>query len=252
MDGFTTPGIDDFNFGGLWGVSWLNKPMIQLIVSVILVAAVWVWAARKLSVKPTKRQWTFEFLYDYIRNSVGRDIIGHNYQRWTPLLLAIFFLVIVNNIFGEFFYFMFPTFSNIGYVYGLVIVVYITFIVAGIKAHGPGYFRLATVPSGVPKWLYPIIIPLEILSTFIVRPVTLSVRLFANMFAGHMSVLVFITGGAYLLTYAHNALYNVSGVLSLVLGMAIIALELFIGYLQAYVFTVLTAQYIASSLDGGH
>jgi len=249
---YTPPGLQDFQFEGLWGVSWLTKPMVQLIVSVVLVLVVWLWASRRLSVKPSKRQWWFEYFYDFIRNGVSRDIIGPGYQRWTPLLLALFFLILVNNLFGEFFYFMFPTFSNIGYVYGLVIVVYVAFVGAGIAAHGVSYFRIATVPDGVPKWLYPIIIPLEILSTFIVRPLTLSVRLFANMFAGHMSLLVFIGGGTYLLIESDKILYNISGVLSLLLSVFIFALELFIGCLQAYVFTVLTAQYIASSQGEGH
>ncbi|MCL2316417.1 MAG: F0F1 ATP synthase subunit A [Actinomycetia bacterium] len=251
--GFTPPSTEDFNFSGLMnGAAWLNKPMLQLVISVILIAVVFVWGSRNLQIVPGKRQWTFEFLYDYIRNTVGRDVIGRDYQKWMPLLFPMFLLIIVNNWFGEFFYFMFPTFSNIGYVYGLVILVFVLFIGVGIKAHGIAYFKLATAPADVPKLLWIIIIPLEILSTFVVRPVTLSVRLFANMFAGHMSVLVFIGGGTYLLTYANNILFNVSGGLSWVLGMAIIGLELFIGYLQAYVFTILTAQYIASSINVGH
>jgi len=250
--GYTPPSVEDFNFPGLFGISWLTKPMLQLIVSVVVIVAIWVWGARRLKVVPDKKQWYFEFVYDYLRNTVGRDIIGQGFQKWMPLLVAMFSLILVNNLFGEFFYFMFPTFSNVGYVYGLVLVVFVVYVGIGIKTHGLRYFKLATVPDGVPLALYPIIIPLEILSTFIVRPLTLTVRLFANMFAGHMSVLVFVVGGTYLLTYSHNLMYNLSGGLSWVMAMAIMALELFIGFLQAYVFTILTAQYIASSIGGGH
>jgi len=203
-------------------------------------------------VRPTKGQFFFEFLYDFIRNSIARDIIGPGYQAWTPLLVGMFSLIIISNWFGEFFYLMFPTFSNVGYVYGMVALVYLLYIGAGFKAHGPGYLRQSLMPAGVPAYMYPIIIPMEFISTFVTRPLTLSVRLFANMFAGHLVVLVFVTGGAYLLTYVGNVFFTGAGVLSLIMSLVIMGLELFIGFMQAYIFTLLTAQYISSSVGEGH
>jgi len=250
-----TPGEDDFNFAPIWNVpwlSWLNKPMLQLIIAAVLVIVIWLVAARRLKVRPTKGQFFFEFVYDFIRNGVGRDMIGPEYKRWVPLLVGMFSLIVINNWFGEIFLLMFPTFSNIGYVYGMVILVYCVYVGAGIQAHGAGYLKKALVPPGLPVYMYPIVIPLEFISAFITRPVTLSVRLFANMFAGHLVVLVFVTGGSFLVTYAGNLVYNLAGGLSLIMSMAILGLELFIGFLQAYIFTILTASYISTSISEEH
>ena len=251
-DGFVMPGVESFQFGGMFGVPWLTKPMIQLFLAVVFVVAVWLIAARRLHVRPTKVQFFFEFVYDFVRNGIARNMIGPGYQRFVPLLVSMFSLIIISNWFGEFFLLMFPTFSNVGYVYGMVVFVYILYVAAGFAAHGPGYLKQALIPSGVPVYMIPIIVPMEFLSTFITRPLTLSIRLFANMFAGHLVVLIFVLGGSYLVGVSGNILYNASGVLSLVMSMVMMALEVFIGFLQAYVFTMLTASYISSSMQEGH
>jgi len=250
--GFTAPDAGIFATPGLLGTTWLTKTTIMLAISLVLVITMWVLAARHLSVVPRKGQWLVEQVYDYIQSTIGKEVIGHDYRKWMPLLLASFFLIITNNWFGEFFVFMFPTFSRVGYVYGMVLVVFCVYIGIGVKTHGPGYFKNATMPPGVPAPLYVLIVPLEFLSVFIVRPLTLSMRLFANMFAGHMTVVLFVLGGTYLLYWADNVVYNVAGGLAWLLTMAMIALELFVGFLQAYIFTILTAQYVASSISAGH
>ena len=104
----------------------------------------------------------------------------------------------------------------------------------------------------MPWYLLWLIIPLEFLATFVTRPVTLALRLFANMFAGHLVVLVFVVGGSFLLTFQNNLVYNISGAVSVIFSFAILFLELFIGALQAYIFTVLTAQYVSTSISEAH
>ncbi len=110
----------------------------------------------------------------------------------------------------------------------------------------------------MPKFLWPLIIPLEFLSNIIVRPVTLALRLFANLFAGHLVVLVFVVGGSLLLTTTERLggfdvpLLKVAGVVSILFSFAVFALELLIAFIQAYVFTVLTAQYVSSALAEEH
>ena len=94
--------------------------------------------------------------------------------------------------------------------------------------------------------------PIEFISNFVTRPLTLAVRLFANMFAGHLAVMVFTLGGAFLLTYSGNIAYNFAGFFSIVFSLVMMCLELFIGYLQAYIFTILAAQYISSSVSETH
>lgn len=269
---YTPPGVREFRFfceatepgtngpndpgnvaGCTFGVDWMNKPFWLAVIGAALVIALWFFASRNLKLVPGKGQFFWEYVYGFIRNGVGRDILGPEYRRYLPYLLGLFSFVLVNNWFGETFLFMFPTFSNIGYAWALAIMSWVIYIGAGIHKHGFGhYMKMQLIPPGVPGYLYPVIIPLEFLSNFITRPLTLGLRLFANMFAGHLVVMVFVIGGAYLLTFPHNAFYNVSGAVSLLFSFAILFLELFIGFLQAYIFTVLTAQYINSSLADAH
>jgi F-type H+-transporting ATPase subunit a len=123
----------------------------------------------------------------------------------------------------------------------------------GISKHGFfGYLRHTSLPSGVPAFMWPLIIPLEFVSNIIVRPITLSLRLFANMFAGHLLILVFILGGEYLLLHSSSIINKTAGVVSLIVSMAIFGLEIFVQSLQAFIFTVLTAQYISSAAAEEH
>lgn len=252
--GYTPPGVEDFVFDGgfIPGVEWVNKTFVQAVISAVLILVFWLLAARKLRMVPGKGQFFNEYIYDFIRNGVARDILGHDYRRYLPYLLGLFSFVLVNNLFGLIPIFMFPTFSNIGYAWGLALLSWLIYNVAGVARHGGRYFKNMLIPAGVPWWLYPIIVPIEALSNFIVRPLTLGLRLFGNLFAGHLVVLVFVVGGSYLLTQSSNVFYQVAGGVSLLFSFGIFALELLVSSLQAYIFTVLTAQYVASSLAEEH
>lgn len=250
------PSVDAFNsrplFPGM-GIDWLNNHMIQAIIGALLVVGLWLWFARKQTIVPSKRQLLGEMFYDLIRNSIARDTLGNEFKKYLPFLLTLFTFILVNNLFGEFFLFMFPTFSKIGYAYGLALLSFILYNAAGIQKYGlVHYFQKMTMPSGVPKVLYAIIIPLEFISNFVVRPMTLALRLFGNLFAGHIVVMVFVVGGSILLTWKDNLFYNFSGAVAILMSFAIFALEIFVAALQAYIFTVLTAQYVASSLEEAH
>lgn len=250
---YHTPGLDDFRYPGTFGVSWMDKPFWQAIIATVIVIGLWLWLSHSMKVVPGKRQVFAEYCYNFIRNSLVRDIIGTGYRRWLPYLVALFSFILVNNWFGELFIFMFPTFSHVGYVYGMALVSLVVYIAAGIQAKGPlKFFKNSILPPDVPVALWILIIPLEILSNFITRPVTLALRLFVNMFAGHLIILIFLVGGGYLLTYAGNPLYNVTGVVSIIFSVALFGLELFVGFLQAYVFTVLSAQYVSTSISAEH
>jgi len=249
---WTAPGPEDFVFHGPAGLEWLNKPMLQLIIAILLVTVFWIIAARKVKVRPTKGTFLLEFAYDFVRNGIARELMGQGYQPFVPLLLGMFSVILVSNLFGEFFLLMFPTFSNIGYSWGMTIFVFIMYVGIGFKAHGPGYLKQALLPPGLPAYMVPIVVPLEFISTFITRPLTLGIRLFANMFGGHIVVIVFVVGGSYLLTYSHNLVYNVAGVFSVLFSMVMMALEVFIAFMQAYIFTILTTQYISTAMHEAH
>lgn len=251
-NGYTPPGVGDFQFDGgfIPGVEWFNKPFVQAVISVILILGYWLWVSRRLKVVPTKGQFLAEYVYDFVRNGIARDILGANYKAYLPYLLGLFCFILVNNLFGVFFIFMYPTFSNIGYAYGLAFLTWLIYIGAGFKRYGIGYLRRALIPEGVPWYLYPLIIPLEFLSNFITRPITLALRLFANLFAGHLVILVFVVGGGYLISLGGSMI--AAGAVSIVFSFAVFALEIFVGSLQAFIFTVLTAQYVSSSLAEEH
>lgn len=252
--GYTPPGVDDFKWGAAFegAPEWLNKPMLQAIIGAVLVILLWWWASRSLKVKPTKGQFFAEYFYEFVRNGIARDILHHDFRKFLPYLLGLFSFILINNWFGEFFYFMYPTFSNVGYAYGLAFLSWCVYVGAGFHKFGIGFLRRSLIPEGVPWYLLPLIIPLEFLATFITRPITLALRLFANLFAGHLVVLVFVVGGGFLLTMENNTFYNVAGGVSIVFSFAILFLELFIGALQAYIFTVLTAQYVSTSISEAH
>ncbi|MFT8394576.1 F0F1 ATP synthase subunit A [Propionibacterium sp.] len=245
------PSAEDFIFPNWFGTSWFNKPMLLALIGAAGVLVFWLVASRHLKSVPGRGQFFAEYVYGFVRN-IGRDMIGPGYHRFMPYLLTLFSFILVSNWFGETFLFMFPTFSRVSFAYAGAALTFAVYVISGFRTHGGSYLKVATVPSGVPVWLFPVIVPLEFLSSFITRPVTLSVRLFANMFAGHMSIMVFIGGGAALLTWANNAFYNVTGVVSMMFGMLMLLLELFIGFLQAYIFTILAAQYIGSSVGEAH
>jgi F-type H+-transporting ATPase subunit a len=249
------PGVASFCSRALFpGVlpDWVNNHLAQAVIGAALVIGFWLWVAHNQKVVPGRRQFIGEYLYNVIRNTIARDILGHDYQRFLPYLVALFSFILVNNLFGEFFLFMFPTFSKIGFAWGLAILSWLLYNGAGIAKSGlGGYLKKATLPAGVPVFLWWLIIPLEFLSNFIVRPITLGLRLFANLFAGHLVVLVFVVGGSLLLE-SGQGFYMAAGGVSLIFSFAIFALELFVGVLQAYIFTVLTAQYVSSALAEEH
>ncbi|MBM7797399.1 F-type H+-transporting ATPase subunit a [Microlunatus panaciterrae] len=254
--GFKPPGVEDFNtpplFDTPW-LSWLDKPMLQAIVAVILILAFWVWAARKGALVPGKGQYLAEQAYFLIRNSIARDYIGHDFKKYLPYLIALFSFVLVNNLWGVFPLTLFPTASHVGWAYGLALVTWVLYNAVGIRTHGVGGYLKRTVwPSGVPVWMLPLVIPIEFISNILVRPVTLSLRLFANMFAGHLLVLVFVLGGEYLLFESKSLFNNIAGGASLIFSLAIFGLEVVVQGLQAYIFTVLTAQYISSAAAEEH
>jgi len=254
-EGFQAPGVESFDLPPLYpgAPEWLDKYTLMAFVSVILVAAFWMIMARKNKMVPTKGQFVGETAYFFIRNSIARDMIGHDFRKYLPFLIALFSFILVNNLWGVFPLTLLPTAASVGWAYGLALMSWVLYNAVGIAKHGPlGYLKHATLPAGVPKAMWPIIIPLEFFSNIIVRPITLSLRLFANMFAGHLLVLVFVLGGEYLLLHTDSIVNKVAGVVAWIFSMAIFGLEVFVQSLQAFIFTVLTANYISSAAAEEH
>ena len=253
-EGYHAPGPADFNLPPIFnGFPLLDKFMLQAIVAVIAIVIFWVVMARKNKIVPTRGQFVGEWVYNFVRNGIARDMIGHDFKKYLPFLMALFSFLLVNNLFGVFPLTLMPTTAHVGWAYGLAGLVWITYNTVGIIKHGPvRYLKNTVLPSGVPWFMWPLIIPLEFLSNIIIRPITLSLRLFANMFAGHLLVMVFVLGGEFLLVQTEPIVNKIAGGVSLIFSMAIFGLELFVQALQAFIFTVLTAQYISSATAEEH
>ncbi len=234
---------------GDWAIT---RPMVQLAISIILIAWFLIATTRRAAVVPGKGQWATESLYNFVRNGVARDIIGsHDFLKFVPVLFSLFSLILVNNLFGIIPPFLYPTMSRIGFPIALTLIVFVLYHAVGIRKNGAWGHIKHMIPPGLPKPIYVLIIPLELLTYFVTRPLTLALRLFGNMFAGHMLLLLFITGGEYMLIHGGFGL-KIAGVGSFAMAFILTIFEALIEFLQAYIFTLLAATYIAGSLADEH
>ena len=253
---FEAPGPNSFDFSEVAlfhiGGTAITKPMVQLVLGASVVFVFFYAAFRRASLVPGRLQFAGESAYGMVRNSIGRDIIGsHDFIKFVPYLVTLFFFILINNAFASIPGIQFPTFSRASMAYALAGLSWVIYNGVGIKKHGLlGYLKLQSVPSGVSPAMYPLLVPLEFFSNILVRPVTLALRLFANMFAGHLLLILFSTGGLFLLEYGGIGL--VAGPLAWLLAIAISFLELLVQFLQAYVFTLLNAMYISGALADEH
>jgi F-type H+-transporting ATPase subunit a len=250
--GFVPPSSNDFNLPPVFGSNiYSTKPILLVFLSVALISVFFLLASRRAAIVPSKLQFAGESIYGFVRNDLGRDVIGHEFMRFVPYLFTLFTFILVNNIFGIVPLLQFPSMSRVSFPYVLAIFTFFVFHYVGIRKQGfRKYLKDIMFMPGVPKPVYILLTPIEIATFFLVRPLTLSLRLFANMFAGHLLLLVFILGGDHLL----------KGVIGLKLispfafafGIGLTFFEFLVQCLQAYIFTLLTALYIAGALADEH
>ena len=254
--GFQAPGTADFYWPVIGGDSnfAITRPMVVIAISVAVLAWFFVTVAGRLTVVPGKRQWMAEQAYGFVRNSIARDVIGaKDFKPFIPLLMTLFTLILFNNVMGVLPFVQFPTMSRIAFPIVLTLIVYITYHTVAIRRkHGVINYLKSLVPPGLPMWLRPIMFVLELLTYFIIRPLTLALRLFGNMLAGHLMLLVFILGGEYLLVHGSSILIQLSGILGLAFGVVMTFFELLVQFLQAFIFTLLSALYISDAVSEHH
>jgi F-type H+-transporting ATPase subunit a len=254
--GFVAPGTSDFYWPVIGGDSnWaITRPMVVMAISVVVLAWFFVTVAGKLTVVPGKRQWMAEQAYGFVRNSIARDVIGaKDFKQFIPLLMTLFTLILFNNVMGVLPFVQFPTMSRIAFPIVLTLIVYIVYHTVAIRRkHGVIGYLKSLVPPGLPMWLRPIMFVLEFITYFFIRPLTLALRLFGNMLAGHLMLLVFILGGEYLLLHGSSILIQLSGILGLAFGVVMTFFELLVQFLQAFIFTLLTALYISDAVSEHH
>ena len=249
--GFEAPGVEDFQLPPIFGP--VTKPVLELALAAIIVVVLFRLAVRKPQLVPSKTQFLGESFHGIVRNSIAKDMIGPEFLRYVPFLTALFAFILVNNLFGIIPFIQFPTFSHPGVPYALALLVWVIFTVVGIRHHGlGGYLRISTWPPDVPWWVRIILTPIEFISNIILRPVTLSLRLFGNMFAGHLLLLLFILGGQYMLLTADSILLKILSPFAFLMAIVFTFFEAFVQVVQAYIFVMLAASYIGTVLADDH
>jgi F-type H+-transporting ATPase subunit a len=200
---------------------------------------------------PSGLQNVMESVVDFIRTQIVLENIGRDGLRFLPYLTTLFVFVFLGNLGGVLPVISFPLNGRMALPSIMAICSLLLFISVGVSRQGFfRYFRTALFPPGVPWPIYLLLTPIELVSTFVVRPVTLAIRLLANMIAGHLILSVFFVATGYMLTSMNiSALFGLG---ALVFAVALVAFELFVAALQAYVFTILSAVYIAGALEPEH
>jgi F-type H+-transporting ATPase subunit a len=228
----------------------LNKVTLIYILAVGLTLWFFGAAARQGALVPHGVQNMAEASVDFIKDSVIMQTIGSDGMRYLPFLTSMFFFIFFINIFEVVPFIQFPGNARMAVPLILAMTVWVLYIVLGIKTQGPfGYLKNSLIPPGVPWPLLFLVVPIEFVSTFLVRPFSLAIRLFANMLAGHLILATFAILCAALFS---KTLLIVILPFSFGLLIALTAFEILVAGLQAFIFTILTGVYVGSSLHPEH
>jgi F-type H+-transporting ATPase subunit a len=234
MEQFEIKQLLDFKIGGL-NASFTNSSF-WMIVAVILATGVFVVGMRQRALVPGKLQSVAELGYEFIAGMV-RDNVGDEGKKYFPFVLSLFIFILFCNVLGLVPY-SFTVTSQIIVTFAMALFVFVGVTIIGLARHGWHFFSLFA-PKGVPLWLLFILVPIEVFS-YLIRPISLSVRLFANMLAGHTMLKVF---GGFVV-----AMGLLAGWAPLAFIVVLTGLELLIAFLQAYVFAILTCLYLNDAI----
>ncbi|MCZ0986917.1 F0F1 ATP synthase subunit A [Streptomyces diastatochromogenes] len=250
--GFPAPGLHSFVFKPLFTVGGFefNKPMLlALLGTVAIVAFFWAAFARPKLV-PGKLQMIGEAGYDFVRRGIVYETLGKREgEKYVPLMVSLFFFIWIMNLWSVIPLAQFPVTSMIAFPAGLAAIVYILWMFLTFKKHGfTGGLKNITGYDKSLGAVLPVIVIIDFFSNVLIRPFTHAVRLFANMFAGHLLLLTFTIGSWYLL----NGIGIIYAGASFVMTILLTAFELFIQAVQAYVFVLLACNYVQGALAEHH
>lgn len=244
---------DIFTFGTIGGegagegikLSFTNSSLF-MVLTTATIAGYLILSTRRRGLVPNRWQLVSEMMYEFVANMV-RSGAGTSGMKFFPFVFSLFAFIFIGNMFGMVPYFYTFT-SQIIVTFALAMLVMTVVVGYGFIKNGPKFLKLF-VPSGVPAYIIPIVTPIEVIS-FLSRPVSLSVRLFGNMLAGHITLKVF-TG--FVVSLASLGAFGIAGaVLPLFMGVALTFLELMVSTVQAYVFAVLTTLYLNDAIHPSH
>lgn len=229
-----------------------NKISLIVVLAVVISVTVFALANRKDPMKPPTGVRNFaEVIVEFIQQQIIMPTVGRSGMGWTPFLLAMFLFIFLSNITGIIPIMQMPATARLAIPLFLSVLVWLVFIGAGIKHQGIGYFGHLVWPPGVPVALKPLVGLIELVSTLVVRPFSLTIRLFANLLAGHMLLVTFAVLTESLVSSDAFALKPVA-ILPLLMLVFLTAFEVLVAFLQAYIFVILAAVYIDSSVHPEH
>jgi F-type H+-transporting ATPase subunit a len=244
--------IHQFNIEPLFTIGHIGNQAIvftnsslYMFLAVAVISILMIGSGRQLV--PGRFQSVAEISYEFVASTI-RSTAGPEGMKFFPLIFSLFMFVCVSNLVGIIPY-TFTISSHLIVTLALALLVFFTVLIYGFYKNGLKFFKIF-VPSGVPVYILPLVIFIEVLSFFL-RPVSHSVRLFANMLAGHIALKVF-AGFVAMLGVSLGALGWAGGMLPLALTVALTALELLVAFLQAYVFAILTCIYLNDAIHPGH
>jgi F-type H+-transporting ATPase subunit a len=228
----------------------INKVVLIYFTAALLTIAFFLAGTRKRALVPSGFQTLAESSVDFVREQIIMQTIGTDGMRFLPLLATMFFFIFFSNIFEIIPLVQFPANARMAMPMVLALLVWVIFNVVGVVKQGPlHYLKNSVIPPGVPKFLLPLVAIIELVSTFLVRPFSLAVRLFANMLAGHLILVTFAIITAELFAAKVTV---VIWPFSFLLLTGLTAFELLVAFLQAFIFTILAAVYIGSSMHPEH
>jgi F-type H+-transporting ATPase subunit a len=236
-------------------VPGINKVVIIAILSALIGTVLFLVASMKDARKAPKGARNLaEIIVEFIEKNIIMETMGKSGMAWTPFLLTMFVFIYLCNLPGIIPFIQMPATARMGIPAFMALLVWVVFNATGIKHQGLfGYFKNVLFPPGVPKALYILVTPIELISTLVVRPFSLAVRLFANMLAGHLLLVIFALLSQSLIQAETMRFFLIPiGILPFGLLIFLTAFEILVAFLQAYIFTVLTAVYIGGATHPEH
>lgn len=229
----------------------LNRVVMARMIAAFFLAFILIWYSRHRRLVPNRRLAAVESLLDFSKVKIGEEILGKEHaHRYQPFIMTIFLGLFFMNITGVIPGLQIAGTSLVGMPLIFALFSYFGFIVAGIRAQGGwSFFKGQLFPPGIPWPIYFIMTPIEFLSTFILRPITLTLRLLMNLVAGHLILAICFAGTHYLYFTLSGVVGGITGTLTFLGGIAFMCFEIFVAGLQAYIFAMLTASYISLSIS---
>jgi F-type H+-transporting ATPase subunit a len=256
---FEPPGTEDFLFRcwgsgiSIFGVEiCINFITFLVLLSLVLFVVLFFLAFRRAKVVPGKFQALMELGVQFVREQIAIPMLGSSADRYLPLLAAFFFFILIMNFFEVLPGFSLAPTSRIAIPLVLAVVSWVTYNGAGIAKHGfLGYLKHTCIIAEAPGWLrYTLLMLIEFISNIVVRPITLTVRLWANFLAGHFLLAIFFLGTIFFLEVGPKTWILVP--FSFPLAVVLVGFEIFVAVLQAFIFAILTASYIGQAVAEEH